>query len=40
MDAQMAEPGFWHNNDRAQKHIGKLNGVDLMPSKDGVKQKI
>ncbi|TIT40588.1 MAG: NAD(P)-dependent oxidoreductase, partial [Mesorhizobium sp.] len=21
-------------------HIGKVNGVDLMPSKDGVKQKI
>ncbi|TGP73867.1 NAD(P)-dependent oxidoreductase, partial [bacterium M00.F.Ca.ET.221.01.1.1] len=21
-------------------HIGKLNGVDLTPSKDGVKQKI
>lgn len=27
MDAQMAEPGFWDNNDRAQKHIGKLNGL-------------
>ena len=27
MDAQMAEPGFWDNNDRAQKHIAKLNGL-------------
>ena len=25
MDAQMGEPGFWDNNERAQKHIVKLN---------------
>jgi peptide chain release factor 2 len=25
MEAQMGEPGFWDNNERAQKHIGKLN---------------
>jgi len=25
MDAQMGAPGFWDNNERAQKHIGKLN---------------
>ena len=23
----MGAPGFWDNNDRAQKHIGKLNGL-------------
>jgi peptide chain release factor 2 len=23
----MGEPGFWDNNERAQKHIGKLNGL-------------
>ncbi len=27
MDHQMAEPGFWDNNERAQKHIGKLNSL-------------
>ena len=27
MDAQMGSPGFWDNNERAQKHIGKLNGL-------------
>ncbi len=27
MDAQMGAPGFWDNNERAQKHIGKLNGL-------------
>ena len=27
MDAQMGAPGFWDNNDRAQKHIAKLNGL-------------
>lgn len=27
MDAQMGAPGFWDNNDRAQKHIGKLNAL-------------
>jgi peptide chain release factor 2 len=27
MDAQMAAPGFWDNNERAQKHIGKLNAL-------------
>ena len=25
MDAQMGEPGFWDNNERAQRHIAKLN---------------
>ena len=25
MDAQMGEPGFWGNNERAQKHIAQLN---------------
>jgi peptide chain release factor 2 len=25
MEAQMGEPGFWDNNERAQKHIAKLN---------------
>ena len=25
MDAQMGAPGFWDNNERAQKHISKLN---------------
>ena len=27
MDAQMGGPGFWDSNDRAQKHIAKLNGL-------------
>jgi len=27
MDAQMGAPGFWDNNERAQKHIGKLNSL-------------
>jgi len=27
MEAQMGEPAFWDNNERAQKHIGKLNGL-------------
>jgi peptide chain release factor 2 len=27
MDAQMGVPDFWNNNERAQKHIGKLNGL-------------
>ena len=27
MEAQMGAPGFWDNNDRAQKHITKLNGL-------------
>jgi len=27
MDAQMGAPGFWDNNERAQKHIGKLNAL-------------
>jgi peptide chain release factor 2 len=27
MDAQMGEPGFWDNNERAQKHIAKLNSL-------------
>jgi len=27
MEAQMGAPEFWDNNDRAQKHIGKLNGL-------------
>jgi peptide chain release factor 2 len=27
MEAQMGEPGFWDNNERAQKHIGKLNAL-------------
>ena len=27
MDAQMGEPSFWDNNERAQKHIAKLNGL-------------
>ncbi|MDB6127986.1 MAG: peptide chain release factor 2, partial [Verrucomicrobia bacterium] len=27
MDAQMGEPGFWDNNERAQKHIAKLNAL-------------
>src|SRR4051812_45023918 len=27
MEAQMGAPGFWDNNERAQKHIGKLNGL-------------
>ncbi len=27
MDAQMGEPTFWDNNERAQKHIAKLNGL-------------
>jgi peptide chain release factor 2 len=27
MEGQMAAPGFWDNNDRAQKHIAKLNGL-------------
>ncbi len=26
-EAQMGAPGFWDNNERAQKHIGKLNGL-------------
>jgi peptide chain release factor 2 len=25
MEAQMGEPGFWDNNERAQKHIARLN---------------
>jgi peptide chain release factor 2 len=27
MDAQMGDPEFWNNNERAQKHIAKLNGL-------------
>jgi peptide chain release factor 2 len=27
MEAQMGEPTFWDNNERAQKHIAKLNGL-------------
>ena len=27
MDAEMGSPTFWDNNDRAQKHIAKLNGM-------------
>jgi peptide chain release factor 2 len=27
MEAQMGAPDFWNNNDRAQKHITKLNGL-------------
>uniref|UniRef100_UPI00404A08ED peptide chain release factor 2 n=1 Tax=Cephaloticoccus sp. TaxID=1985742 RepID=UPI00404A08ED len=27
MEAQMAAPGFWDNNERAQQHIAKLNGL-------------
>jgi peptide chain release factor 2 len=27
MEAQMGSPGFWDNNERAQKHIAKLNGL-------------
>jgi peptide chain release factor 2 len=27
MDAEMGAPGFWDNNERAQKHIAKLNGL-------------
>ncbi|MSU70245.1 MAG: peptide chain release factor 2 [Opitutaceae bacterium] len=27
MDAQMGAPGFWDNNERAQKHIVKLNSL-------------
>ena len=27
MDAQMGAPDFWNSNDRAQKHIAKLNGL-------------
>jgi peptide chain release factor 2 len=27
MDAQMGEPGFWGNNERAQKHIAQLNAL-------------
>ncbi len=27
MEAQMGAPDFWNNNERAQKHIGKLNGL-------------
>jgi peptide chain release factor 2 len=27
MEAQMGAPEFWDNNERAQKHIGKLNGL-------------
>ena len=27
MDAQTGDPSFWNSNDRAQKHIAKLNGL-------------
>jgi peptide chain release factor 2 len=27
MDAQQGSPDFWNNNERAQKHIAKLNGL-------------
>jgi peptide chain release factor 2 len=27
MEGQMGDPTFWDNNERAQKHIGKLNGL-------------
>ena len=27
MDAQMGAPDFWQSNERAQKHIAKLNGL-------------
>jgi peptide chain release factor 2 len=27
MDAQMGAPGFWDSNERAQKHIGRLNSL-------------
>jgi peptide chain release factor 2 len=27
MEAEMGAPAFWDNNDRAQKHIAKLNGL-------------
>lgn len=27
MDAQMGAPDFWNSNDKAQKHIAKLNGL-------------
>src|ERR1051325_6663411 len=27
MEAEMGAPTFWDNNDRAQKHIAKLNGL-------------
>jgi peptide chain release factor 2 len=30
MDAQMGDPGFWGNNERAQKHIAKLNTLKRM----------
>ena len=27
MDAEMGAPDFWNSNDRAQKHIAKLNAL-------------
>jgi peptide chain release factor 2 len=27
MEAQQGDPAFWNNNERAQKHIAKLNGL-------------
>ncbi|MBP6865496.1 MAG: peptide chain release factor 2 [Candidatus Didemnitutus sp.] len=27
MEAQMGAPDFWNNSDKAQKHIGKVNGL-------------
>lgn len=27
MEAQMGDPSFWDNNEKAQKHIAKLNGL-------------
>lgn len=27
LEAQMGAPTFWDNNERAQKHIGKVNGL-------------
>ena len=27
MEGQMGDPTFWDNNEKAQKHIGKLNGL-------------
>ncbi len=40
MEAQMGDPTFWDNNDRAQKHIAKLNGLKraVLPVADYAKR--
>ncbi len=42
MEAQMGDPTFWDNSDRAQKHIAKLNGLkrSVLPVFDFSKRSV